>query len=183
MGQALEARGHRVTGLEANAELAGRARAVLSRVIEADVEVLAQNGGEVGGPYDCVICADVLEHLRDPWSVTRWASGLLTANGCLVISVPNIRHASLVSSVLRHRRWPYDDIGIFDRTHLRWFALNNLPDLLDNTGLRIAELARSYAITVNPADRVNRLARFLGDFGTLQFVFRAEFDRTGGQDC
>jgi SAM-dependent methyltransferase len=180
MGEALEARGHRVTGLESNAELAGRARSVLSTVIEADVEALAQGGGDAGGPYDCVICADVLEHLRDPWAVTRWASGLLAEGGCLVISVPNVRHVQLIRSVLRHRRWPYDDVGIFDRTHLRWFAYRNLPGLLEGTGLHISELARTYAITLNPKDRVNRVAPYLGDFGTLQFVFRAEAEAEAG---
>ncbi len=64
--------------------------------------------------------------------------------------------------------------GIFDRTHLRWFAYHNLPELLDDTGLEITRLERVYALSLNPTARVNRLASHLGDFGTLQFVFRAE---------
>jgi hypothetical protein len=65
-------------------------------------------------------------------------------------------------------------VGIFDRTHLRWFAFRNLPELLEGTGLSITELRRTRAVTIRPADRVNRLAPLMGDFGTLQFLFRAE---------
>jgi 2-polyprenyl-3-methyl-5-hydroxy-6-metoxy-1,4-benzoquinol methylase len=174
MGEALARLGHSVTGIESNAELAAGARTRLGRVIEGDVEALAHTGGDVGGPYDCVIFADVLEHLRDPWAVTRWGAGLLSPHGCLVISVPNIRHLQLLRSVVLRRRWPYDDVGIFDRTHLRWFAFRNLPGLLEGTGLHITELQRTYMLSLNPTARINRLAAHIGDFGTMQFVFRAE---------
>ncbi len=174
LGEFLSTRGHVVTGIESNHEFAGAAQTRLHRVIEADVEQLARDGADVGGPFDCVVMADVLEHLRDPWAVTRWAAGQLAEGGCLVISVPNVRHAHLVGSVLLRRRWPYEDVGIFDRTHLRWFARENLADLLGQTGLEVTELRRTYALSLNPSARINRLARHLGDFGTLQFVFRAE---------
>lgn len=175
MGAALAARGHEVTGIELDPALAQEARTCLPKVLEDDVEALARAGADPGGPYDCVVLADVLEHLRDPWTVTRWAAGLLDDGGCLVISVPNVRHALTFWSLLRRRRWPYADIGIFDRTHLRFFARSNLPDLLDGTGLEITELQRSHALTVHRWEsRWNRVARYLGDLGTLQFIFRAE---------
>jgi 2-polyprenyl-3-methyl-5-hydroxy-6-metoxy-1,4-benzoquinol methylase len=174
VGEELGRRGHTVTGVEMDPELAAQARPRLNRVIEADVEVLARADEDLGGPFDCVIFADVLEHLRDPWAVTRWGSGLLSPQGSLVISVPNIRHAQLVLSVLGRRRWPYQDFGIFDRTHLRWFAYRNLSELLDGTGLEISELTRFYALSLDPRATRNRLAPYLGDFGTQQFIFRAE---------
>jgi SAM-dependent methyltransferase len=174
MGEALTRLGHTVTGIEANAELAAGARTRLARVIEADVEELARTKGDAGGPYDCVIFADVLEHLRDPWAATRWGAGLLSSKGSLVISVPNVRHLQMIRSVLFHRHWPYDDVGIFDRTHLRWFAYRNLPGLVEGTGPHITEMRRTYMLSLNPAKRINRLAPHIGDFGTMQFVFRAE---------
>jgi 2-polyprenyl-3-methyl-5-hydroxy-6-metoxy-1,4-benzoquinol methylase len=174
LGQALRRRGHTVTGIESNVDFAEQARTRLDRVISADVEELARAGAAVGGPYDCVVMADVLEHLRDPWTVTSWSSGLLRDGGSVVISVPNVRHLRLVRQVLLGARWPYDEVGIFDRTHLRWFGRQNLDGLLADTGLVITELRRTYALRANPAAHSNRLARLLGDFGTLQFVFRAE---------
>jgi 2-polyprenyl-3-methyl-5-hydroxy-6-metoxy-1,4-benzoquinol methylase len=181
MGEALRHRGRHVVGVELDPQLAALARARLDQVVEGDVERLAREGADVGAPFDCVVCADVLEHLRDPWSVVRWAAGLLTPEGCLVISVPNIRHAQTLWNLAVRRRWPYRDVGIFDRTHLRWFARANLADLLGDTGLAVTELRRSYLFTLNYGSRWNRLAKYCGDLGTLQFIFRAERDGSGGQ--
>lgn len=173
MGALLEERGRRVTGIEVDPGLAERARPRLHRVIEADVEALAGTGSRMDGSYDCVVLADVLEHLRNPWSVTRWAAAQLAVGGSMVISVPNIRHVRLISDVVLRQYWPYEEIGIFDRTHLRFFARRNLPQLLEGTGLSIQELRRSFALSLNPRSRWNHLAPYLGDFGTLQFLFRA----------
>lgn len=177
MAESLRDRGHQVTGIETDPYLASFARPRTDHLVEGDVEVMATGGHDPGGPFDCIVLADVLEHLRDPWSVTRWAAGLLAPGGCLVISVPNIRHAETFWALAVRRRWPYKDVGIFDRTHLRFFARHNLPGLLDGTDLVIAELHRSYLLT-HDQSRINRLAHLLGDLGTLQFIFRAE--RPGG---
>jgi 2-polyprenyl-3-methyl-5-hydroxy-6-metoxy-1,4-benzoquinol methylase len=175
MGAALRARGHVVTGLELDPHLAGAARSRLEHVVEADVEALAASGTTVaGGPFDCVVFADVLEHLRDPWAVVRWGAEQVAPGGSLVVSVPNIRHAKTFWALLVRRRWPYDPVGIFDRTHLRFFTRRNLPELLQSTGFEIAELRRHHLLTVRHTSRWNRLAPLLGDLGTLQLVFRAE---------
>jgi predicted TPR repeat methyltransferase len=175
LGEALKARGSSVVGIEFDPDLAATARTLLDRVVVGDVEAMAAAGTDPGGPFDCIVCADVLEHLRDPWSVTRWAAGLLAPGGSLVISVPNARHLETFWSLAVRRRWPYKSVGIFDRTHLRWFARSNLPDLIEGTGLTIVDLQRSYMLRVErPTSRVNDVARYLGDLGTLQFIFRAE---------
>lgn len=173
MGGSLQRAGRDVTGIESSPVLAEGARQRLSRVIEEDVEDLARRNVDPGGPFDCVVMADVLEHLRDPWNVIRWASGLVDDGGSMVISVPNIRHIHLFWSVAVRRKWPYREVGLFDRTHLRWFAFKNLDELLAGTGFAIAELRRSHRVL--PAQsRWDRLAPILGDFGTLQFIFRAQ---------
>lgn len=171
----LRSGGVEVTGIEADAGLATLARAALDRVVEADVEALVAGDAAVeGGPFDCVVLADVLEHLVDPWSVVRWVERrLLAPGGAVVVSVPNIRHARTVGALVRGH-WPYEDVGIFDRTHLRFFARRNLPELLDGTGLHITELRRNRLLVIDLRSRWNRLAPYLGDWGTLQFLFRAE---------
>jgi 2-polyprenyl-3-methyl-5-hydroxy-6-metoxy-1,4-benzoquinol methylase len=173
LGAALRAKGHSVTGIEADPMLAAEARERLDTVVEADVETLVARGVDPGGPFDCVVCADVLEHLRDPWAVVAWAEGLLAPGGSLVVSVPNIRHLQTLWNVVVRRRWPYRSVGIFDRTHLRFFARENLQELLSGTSLEIVDLRRSYRLRDDEAWRGNRYAHHLGDFGTLQFIFRA----------
>ncbi len=183
VGATLQERGHTVTGVEINPLWAGQAHPRLDSVIIADIEVLARTNADVGGPFDCVVMADVLEHLRDPWLVVGWVVDLLSPSGCVVVSVPNVRHLQLVGRVLLGRRWPYDDVGIFDRTHLRWFAYHNMEELVEGVGLQVTTLTRSYGLKVEPRSRLgvwaNRVAPLLGDFGTLQFVFRAELAGVG----
>lgn len=178
VGAVLRERGHAVIGIEVNPRWAEQAGSRLDSVIQADVEFLAENSADVGGPFDCVVMADILEHLRDPWLVVRWVADLLTPSGCVVVSVPNVRHLQLLARVVVGRHWPYDDVGIFDRTHLRWFAYRNVAELVEGAGLHITTLTRSYDLWVEPRSRLglwgNRVAPFLGDFGTLQFIFRAE---------
>lgn len=175
MAAALRERGHEVTGIEPEPTLAAEARERLGTVEEVDVEALAAEGEPVpGGPFDCIVFADVLEHLRDPWTVVRWAEPQVAAGGSLVVSIPNIRHLETFVALGLRRRWPYKDVGIFDRTHLRFFARENLDDLLAGTPLRIVELTRSRMLKLDPSSRWNRLAPYLGDLGTLQFIFRAE---------
>ena len=173
MGGALREGGHVVTGIELDPELAAVARQRLDTVVEADVERLAQDGGLGGEEFDCVVLADVLEHLRDPWSVVRWAAERVAPGGSVVLSVPNVRHAKTIWALAR-ARWPYDPVGIFDRTHLRFFARHNLEDLVAGTGFDIVEVRRHHMLTLRHASRWNRLAPLLGDLGTLQFIARAE---------
>lgn len=176
MGEALQQKGCEVTGIEASPVLAQDARLRLRRVIEADVEDLARQDADPGGPFDCVVMADVLEHLRDPWSVVRWIAKYVAENGSMVVSVPNVRHIHLFWSLVVRRRWPYREVGLFDRTHLRWFAFHNLDELLADTEFEIVQLCRSYRVLPAPSGW-DRMAPRLGDFGTLQFIFRAERSR------
>lgn len=182
LGAALIAEGNagggrrEVVGVEMDPTLAAEARQRLTNVIEADLESLASRPTppELAAPFDCVIAADVLEHLRDPWSVVCWAAERLTPTGSLVISVPNVRHLRTFWLLLVKRRWAYEPVGIFDRTHLRWFARRNLPELLENSGLEISELTRTYQLSSRWESKLNRLAPAFGELGAMQFVFRAE---------
>jgi SAM-dependent methyltransferase len=175
MSAALKERGHDVVGIEYEPALAREARTRLERVIEGDVEALAATQADVGGPYDCVCFADVLEHLRDPWAVVRWAEGLLAPDGVIVASIPNIARLETFWNVFRHRRWPYRSVGVFDRTHLRFFARANLKGLFERrTSLRIRSVDRVYRLSENPRSVWNRLAPLFRDYATLQFLVVVE---------
>ena len=179
LGGGLARPGRQVVGVEVDPHLAAEARTRLDVVVETDLERLAVDPlpEALVEPFDCVIAADVLEHLRDPWSVVQWAAERIAPGGCLVVSVPNIRHLRTFWLLLVRRRWAYEPVGIFDRTHLRWFARANLPELLTGTDLQITELARTYQLVPRWEAKINRIAPLFRDFGTLQLLFRAE--RTG----
>jgi 2-polyprenyl-3-methyl-5-hydroxy-6-metoxy-1,4-benzoquinol methylase len=75
------------------------------------------------GLFDLVLCLDVLEHMVNPWAVVdRLVTNYLAPGGTLVVSLPNVRHHSVVLPLLFRGRWEYEDAGLLDRTHLRFFT-------------------------------------------------------------
>jgi methionine biosynthesis protein MetW len=149
LGAALKARqSAEVTGVEIDADYANAARDRLDRVIQADLEDLFApgNGAADLGEFDCVVAADVLEHLRDPWGVLTRAVGHLGPGGTAVVSLPNIRYWHTFWMLGRHGTWPRTDFGICDRTHLRFFTLKDAYELLDQAGLRRIEVNRQYRL-------------------------------------
>jgi hypothetical protein len=95
---------------------------------------------EVPGGYDCIIYGDVLEHLRDPWRIMREHAALLSPRGVMVICVPNAAHWSVTLKLLTGR-FDYEDQGVLDRTHLRWFTLASMEKALAETGLQLCDVS------------------------------------------
>jgi 2-polyprenyl-3-methyl-5-hydroxy-6-metoxy-1,4-benzoquinol methylase len=89
-----------------------------------------------GADFDVILCLDVLEHMVNPWGVVdRLVSGHLKPGGALVVSLPNVRHYSVVLPLLFQGRWTYEDAGLLDRTHLRFFTRETAVDLLTHAHL------------------------------------------------
>jgi SAM-dependent methyltransferase len=153
--------------LERDPVYAERARARLDRVETADLEVALATPEAArrvaGDGYDCVVAADVLEHLREPWVVLGSAVTLLRPGGAVVVSLPNVRHWETFWSLLRHGTWPRRDVGLFDATHLRWFTLADAVVLLEQAGAPVASVERDVlrVIRARPS-RPSRLDPWLG---------------------
>ncbi|HEV2061093.1 MAG TPA: methyltransferase domain-containing protein, partial [Solirubrobacteraceae bacterium] len=92
------------------------------------------------GSFDLVVLADVLEHLADPAAgVRRAATWCRPGGGAVLVSVPNVAHWQARLTLLRGR-WPQEDSGTFDASHLRWFTRDTLAALLADARLRNVEL-------------------------------------------
>jgi methionine biosynthesis protein MetW len=177
LGAALKARqSPEVVGIEIDAGYAADAAARLDRVVRGDLDELRLDGDTLGS-FDCLIAADVLEHLRDPWSVFASAAGLLDRGGTAVISLPNVRYWETFVQVGLRGTWPRRDEGIFDRSHLRWFTRRDAITLLEQAGLRVTAVAPQYRL--RPADwrserQGRRFARTpLAPFFVFQYVLAA----------
>lgn len=127
-----------VTGLEMVEHAAAKARRVLDCVIVGSIETMDLPFAD--GHFDCIVCADVLEHLVEPATVLKKLARVLAPDGLVVISIPNVRYFAVIES-LSLGRWQYMDRGILDRTHLRFFTRPELEALIRDAGLELCELA------------------------------------------
>lgn len=89
--------------------------------------------------FDYIVCADVLEHLIDPWKVLTELVTYLKPSGRLVVSIPNVRHWSVWFPLILRGRWEYRDVGIMDKTHLRFFTRVTGVKLIEGASSKVVE--------------------------------------------
>ncbi len=122
----------RVFGIEGDPRAAAIASRRLDGVIAGDIETLSLPES-FSGAVDCLIYGDVLEHLRDPWALLRRHAALLSPTGVLLASLPNVEHWRFAARLLQGG-WRYEESGLFDRTHLRWFSQESTGQALAEAG-------------------------------------------------
>jgi 2-polyprenyl-3-methyl-5-hydroxy-6-metoxy-1,4-benzoquinol methylase len=129
MTRVMVQRGQRVTAVEFNPAAAASVAQYAEHVVEADLDRPDSLAVLEGRRFHTVLAADVLEHLRDPEACLRRALTLLEPGGTVILSIPNLAHADVRMSLL-DGRVPYADLGLLDRTHIRWFTYNGVQSLL-----------------------------------------------------
>ena len=166
-----------VWGVEMDEAAAGKAAAVLDRILQGDVAAVLPD--LPSGHFDCLILNDVIEHVPDPGALLRSLRPLLRPGGHLVASIPNVRYFFNVVDLAVHGRWDYTEEGILDRTHLRFFTRSSMTRLLEECGFGVEA-----AIGINPTGSVKfRLVNLLtlgrwSDMKYLQFACLARAPRT-----
>ena len=139
LGEALKARQRaEVVGIELSPAAARRAEPRLDRVLVGDVERMDLNFAPK--TFDCIVCGDVLEHLRAPERFLGRVRDWLGPEGVLVASLPNVRHHSVVTSLLGGD-WTYEPAGLLDETHLSFFTRADLLALFERSGYRVTQTA------------------------------------------
>ncbi len=118
------------------AEIAG----YMGEVTCGDVEKLEFPWEEES--FDYVIMGDVLEHLRAPEIVLKKIYKLLKPGGYIIVSMPNVKHYSVMLPLIVHDVFSYGDAGILDRTHLKMYTGTEISKLISNSGYRIEEMYR-----------------------------------------
>jgi 2-polyprenyl-3-methyl-5-hydroxy-6-metoxy-1,4-benzoquinol methylase len=141
----LVAAGNTVVGVEIDPEAAQLAERFAARVHVADLDLVRVSSIE-HDRFDVIVLGDVLEHLRDPDTTLRDLVTLLAPGGRVVISLPNVAHADM-RLLLLEGRWTYQDTGLLDRTHLRFFTRESLREFLASNGLTATRVER---VIINP---------------------------------
>ncbi len=149
-----EAVPHRkVYGVEYVENVAAVASTRLDKVIVGDFQTM--DLPIEAGTLDCVIFADVLEHLVDPAAALRKIKPYLSPKGAIVCSIPNMRHYTVILRLIR-KGWEYEDFGHFDRTHLRFFSRHSITSLMDEAGFQI-EIMKPHTVASKKVRWLNSL--------------------------
>jgi SAM-dependent methyltransferase len=127
----LRKQGHFVVGVDTapEPETAGR----VDRLVVGDLEGGLPNEVVKSAPYDVVLAADLLEHLRDPDRLLRELHGVCTPDAVLVASIPNIGHW-YPRLRIGFGRFDYDHRGILDATHVRFFTWRSFRGMAYRAG-------------------------------------------------
>jgi spore maturation protein CgeB/tetratricopeptide (TPR) repeat protein len=126
-----------VAGIENNETAAEMARKVLDDVITGDIECMDIPYSP--SAFDCIIFADVLEHLVNPLDVLKKMSKLLKKDGTVIMSIPNVQFYGVVHQLIEGN-WTYQKEGILDETHLRFFTFKEIEKLVKEAGLSIQRI-------------------------------------------
>ena len=124
-------------GIDISSEAIDYAKEVLDEVHLGDIT--SMDLPYANKSFDTLIFADILEHLVHPLDTLRRWLPLLKENGCVVISLPNVRHFTVTIPLIFYGKWEYSDRGILDRTHLRFFTLESARKLICDAGLKIEQ--------------------------------------------
>jgi 2-polyprenyl-3-methyl-5-hydroxy-6-metoxy-1,4-benzoquinol methylase len=182
MSKAIQARGCAVVAVEKDPEAASLARA-------AGIDVRTGRLEEVGlsDTFDCLVLADVLEHVPDPDEFFEKALRHLRPGGWVVLSVPNVAHWSLRWSLLRGR-FDYTRTGLLDDTHLRFYTARTLESLLARHRLTIVERRasggfgcyprwKSHEVLWRQRQLIRWLKRTFPRLFAYQFVWKARLEK------
>ena len=162
------------TGIELFAGAAAVARERVDTLHVGDAEQLAQHALPPAS-FDLVLCLDVLEHLVDPWAFVGQVQRLLKPGGLLVASIPNVRYVSVVVPLVLAGRWRYEESGILDRTHLRFFTRGSARALVSPTGMRVTQWKARMPPVMSKSGVANLLTlHLLRDFFTMGFLIAAQ---------
>ena len=122
-------------GVTLNEAEANIARQWYRNVVVADLD--RDNLSTIFGAtrYDCIVCADVLEHLKAPQNLLLQCKALLKPGGRLLTSVPNAGYCGLVAELIQGD-FRYRPEGLLDTTHLRFFTRTSLNRFFSENGWR-----------------------------------------------
>ncbi|MBF0359168.1 MAG: methyltransferase domain-containing protein [Magnetococcales bacterium] len=116
-------------------QMAGR---YCDETLVADIETVDNSFFTQHKHRDCWVFGDTLEHLKNPWDVLQSIRGVIPSRGAVVACLPNAQHWSLQVR-LSIGDFRYEESGLLDRTHLRWFTRETLQRLFLESGYNKVE--------------------------------------------
>ena len=120
--------------------------------------------------FDVIFMGDVIEHLVNPYETVEKLKAFLKPNGVFISSIPNARNLKLFRNLFLRGTFKYYDEGIFDRTHLRFFAKQNIKELFENAGYEVMTMISDLKYKSCTVAKKNKMAFGLfEEFLTTQY--------------
>jgi 2-polyprenyl-3-methyl-5-hydroxy-6-metoxy-1,4-benzoquinol methylase len=169
-------------GVEIDKSVAAVAASVVDTVLVADLEKGLEALDSYKGRVDLLLLLDVLEHLHDPWARLKEFKTFLAPAGVVIASIPNVRNFKVLVPLLMKGEWRYQDAGILDRTHLRFFTRRTVLELFAGAGYEIQKITRTGPLQPSRIKTVSGGVAFLAnvmsagslrDFIAHQYLVRA----------
>lgn len=135
MSQALLDKGCTIEAIEIDPFLASQAHKKGIRVYTGDATYVLKKM-EKGKKYDVILFADVLEHMADPHACLAQSLNHLKKNGRIIVSLPNIANIAVRLNLLSGN-FDYQEWGIMDKTHLKFFTRDSFNRLVSSLSLKI----------------------------------------------
>ena len=140
----LKSMGNTVVAVERDGRFAEQLAAIADRVHITDLDWLDLKKILCDQKFDVILAGDVLEHCTRPDLVLLQCHSLLSPNGSIVVSLPNVAHADVRLSLLTGR-FEYRPTGLLDNTHLRFFTRRTIEKFVEENGFAIEEIFASTA--------------------------------------
>ena len=145
-----------VVGIEINQEAAQKAESFCHELIMGDVESIHLNK-DYENYFDIIIFADILEHLKEPLDILKRFKKYLKDDGFIIISLPNISNWKIRIQLL-FGRFEYQEYGILDNGHLRFFNRKSAEKIVNDAGFEISK----FDLTVGDANRLSKTLHSIG---------------------
>lgn len=126
------------TGVELDPSYAELAKRYCNRVYALNIDDAPDFFWEMHADVEGWVFGDTLEHLKDPWKILSKINKNLSNDGYVVACIPNMQHWS-IQARLSIGDLRYQDSGLLDRTHLRWFTRQTIYEMFTQTGYTIVE--------------------------------------------
>ncbi len=124
------------TGIDIDPDNIIQARSICNTVFCRDIEQISESELIQWSDTDAWIFGDTLEHLQDPWQVLTRIRRHMSNTTSIIASIPNAQHWSFQAR-LNIGLFRYENDGLFDRTHLRFFTRTTIMELFETTGFHI----------------------------------------------
>lgn len=125
-------------GIETDKKSAEIAKENLDKVLIGSYEEVFEQLPEKY--FDWIFFNDVLEHMIEPENCLINSLNNLHENGHIMISIPNMRQAKVLSELLIYKDWRYKVSGIQDKTHLRFYTKKSIMRMVNECGYDIEQI-------------------------------------------